>query len=822
MKKEKVLEFHPAVHGFQFANNWRWTDQQKKYAYEVMLKEAPKIYGVLSGLGVAASIFSPIIGSLLIPGLISFAIWKAKGYDKKLAKEIVNSISKKGTLGLCGGMAHASADYFMANMLMPGINHTPADSGTNHSREELSLRNYIFDRLIDTFRTDVVDYIKWHTKVNDQDNLAGYPEMPFGDDLEDEVDEIIRRIDSGQPVTLGIFYKCKSVGDQHQVLCYGYKDRAYGSTNTKRVTILYIYDSNKPGKALQYKVTIDSKKGTSLITTDYPTGTKWLGYLIAVGYTPSTPPQCFLTAKSISTRNLEGWKKDRIGCVSEIDVELEYKGAGQSLAFDTTMQLVEGPTGASTPGKSVSGSVPGIADGTVKVQKWRHVPTGADGKRRLKLIARRTLDSNVSGGAPFVWEYVIPVAVGNQDIWDFQVYPSVIKRTESLVAAGPVAVKGRGLLYNFELKGDQNNGLNQWLIEYTRNVRLKIASSGQNVAGSGMVTPGEPKPSKAKFKYMSETHDGSKALCQIFKVDFPRGEVVVKVRPDQTKKWGLPRKYFPATANAVSNTAVWAQGYSGVFVDLAWNHLTEDTVTIQWVTSLSNRVFEKKVVGVNSVSIPIDMIPEEIVANGVINRSGSVISDDNMIVGADLYPTVVQDGLNNDKPDDAVVKFTITDSGGQILYKSIFVQYHFPVASIHRESEMEVSPSEPGVMREKVLTVLRSVREELSAVEADGNFAAELANVDEEEVMDLFEEQVEAGTYEEVLSKCLPEALEHENWESVSSDEYVLLRLIEPENNKPADVELYTGDVEMYVDSVASESGEDVQVVGEISTIQIY
>jgi hypothetical protein len=141
--------------------------------------------------------------------------------------------------GMCGGMVFAALDLFLRG-LSPPPDPTAPKPGT-------PLFKYLARRLIDSFNgpTGVYKYLEW-MRLPDEGHLFGlFKSIRWYTAA--EWPAIRADLDGGRPCPLGLI-KVESVnpldvGDNHQILAYGY-DLDEGSG---QLTV-YVYDPNEPGK----------------------------------------------------------------------------------------------------------------------------------------------------------------------------------------------------------------------------------------------------------------------------------------------------------------------------------------------------------------------------------------------------------------------------------------------------------------------------------------------------------------------------------------------------------------------------------------------
>ena len=184
--------------------------------------------------------------------------------------------AKITTAGRCGGMAYAALDYFLAGQPVPrwrsdlwAPGRVPPDSHW--------LAQLFTQRLRDSFFTgSAAKFVTWSMHSDDETWVfKGVTRWT----KEEELPRIMRSIDAGRPVVLGLVVarSLAAIGDNHQVIAYGYEqDRSTG-----RVTIT-IHDNNTPGRP----VTLTSEKDQHDWTAS--NGHPWRGFFVQ-DYTRKPP-----------------------------------------------------------------------------------------------------------------------------------------------------------------------------------------------------------------------------------------------------------------------------------------------------------------------------------------------------------------------------------------------------------------------------------------------------------------------------------------------------------------------------------------------------
>jgi len=171
------------------------------------------------------------------------------------------------TAGRCGGMAYLALDHWNAGRPVPrwpgalwAPGRVPPDGHW--------LADDIRSRLFDSFRTATA--AKFVTWSQSSDHATWISKGVTRWTLEDELPKVVAAVDAGRPVPLGLVV-ARSLGDigqNHQVLAYGYEKEASG-----RVTVL-VYDNNSPGQ----EVRLTSEPGRPGWTAS--NGPQWRGFFV--------------------------------------------------------------------------------------------------------------------------------------------------------------------------------------------------------------------------------------------------------------------------------------------------------------------------------------------------------------------------------------------------------------------------------------------------------------------------------------------------------------------------------------------------------------
>lgn len=174
------------------------------------------------------------------------------------------------TFGRCGGMAYAALDNWTNKLATPTDGSLPQDGSL--------LGDYIYSRLIDSM---VANGPKFFHFMQTPD----HPTWLWGIGVaratrEEEYPRIKARLDQGIPCPIGLTRSrdIGSMGNDHQVVAYGYED---GDPNSK----LIVWDNRSPGK----EITLEFKTAYDPGDRDIRLGTEaWRGFFLEA-YAPVLP-----------------------------------------------------------------------------------------------------------------------------------------------------------------------------------------------------------------------------------------------------------------------------------------------------------------------------------------------------------------------------------------------------------------------------------------------------------------------------------------------------------------------------------------------------
>jgi hypothetical protein len=209
--------FHPETHGFAFINSWDFEDAERQTLRDTFDRYLK--WGTLAStavLGLPGAILAPL-GITTLRNKLEAGL--APGY------------------GLCGGMAFAALDYFLADRPLPRGDHA-----WDHPTADTRLRRYLWQRQIRSLVSDLDRFLAWLVLLEYVPKAWPFRggEARLEALTRKEWAKLKRRIDQGTPVPLGLVRDTEYVFDNHQVLALGYSE-----PDQTRGTIS-LYDPNCP------------------------------------------------------------------------------------------------------------------------------------------------------------------------------------------------------------------------------------------------------------------------------------------------------------------------------------------------------------------------------------------------------------------------------------------------------------------------------------------------------------------------------------------------------------------------------------------------
>jgi hypothetical protein len=213
-----------------------------------------------------------------------------------ITAQIVNN-ANPGTIGLCGGMTFAAADYYALSWLPPrgefATGATPRNPGWV-GPEETTIRRYIWNRLLDSLRGNVaVNTLIWMGVAQNILPLGGLQWLR--DRSRDELRSIKASIDRGEPCPIALVGTTRNPLSNHQVLVTGYDDPGPLGTSSVR---LYVYEPNGPNQEQTIDFDFSGRRPASESTASAERG-PLLGFFAAL-YAPQQPPPAFVMSDGLA------------------------------------------------------------------------------------------------------------------------------------------------------------------------------------------------------------------------------------------------------------------------------------------------------------------------------------------------------------------------------------------------------------------------------------------------------------------------------------------------------------------------------------------
>jgi hypothetical protein len=182
------------------------------------------------------------------------------------------------TKGRCGGMAYAALDYRYRG------NPIPRYYQANFAPQSVPpdghwLADYIYKRLMDSFHADSADkFVTWTLASDHETTLGGKGVTRWT--KEEELPKLRGRINSRNYAILGLIKATSltNIGDNHQVVAYGYDDDAASRRST-----VYVYDNRYPDREMTLSSTPDNPHFNA------SNGEIWRGFFLQ-DYRLESPP----------------------------------------------------------------------------------------------------------------------------------------------------------------------------------------------------------------------------------------------------------------------------------------------------------------------------------------------------------------------------------------------------------------------------------------------------------------------------------------------------------------------------------------------------
>ena len=240
-----------------------------------------------------------------------------------ITSQIVNNVNP-GSIGLCGGMSFAAADYYALSWLPPrgefAAGATPRRPGWV-GPEETTLRRYIWNRLLDTLRGNVaVNTLIWMGVAQNILPLGGLQWLR--DRSRDELRGIKASIDRGQPCPIALIGTTRNPLNNHQVLVTGYDDPGPLGISSVR---LYVYEPNGPNQEQTIDFDFSGGRPASESTASADRG-PLLGFFAAL-YTPQQPPPALVMSNGLAASRAP---RVNIGEAEQFTMTVKNQGFGDT------------------------------------------------------------------------------------------------------------------------------------------------------------------------------------------------------------------------------------------------------------------------------------------------------------------------------------------------------------------------------------------------------------------------------------------------------------------------------------------------------------
>jgi hypothetical protein len=194
--------------------------------------------------------------------------------------------------GLCGGMVYTVMDYYNAHLQPPGAT---APRGSSPTSQDDPLFQHIRERLLASF--DIIGggwrFLAYSSPLypNGDEGVGQFVGLFLGRSwisYREQWPRIQDDIDAGRLSPLGLIQTDNlDVGDNHQVLAYGYR-------KSGQMVRLYVYDPNEGRSVVTFDFDVTSTTGEVHVARrvdDEPSDGKRIWAFFRVdGYQPRTPP----------------------------------------------------------------------------------------------------------------------------------------------------------------------------------------------------------------------------------------------------------------------------------------------------------------------------------------------------------------------------------------------------------------------------------------------------------------------------------------------------------------------------------------------------
>ncbi len=292
-------DFRPEIDGYAFPNTWSVDEGERGKVRDIVRQAVPAAVGILSPVLAAAS---PLVLAAIGPAIALAGpfIPLLPFFAPLIAEKIVDSISDAvadTANARCAGMAFSSVDYFMLNWVLPRGNsasdqplHTQGGSDPGDW-----LRNYIWDRLLDSHRANGATFVSW---IAMNKMLGDYGREWVRDRVREEIDKIRSKIATGTPWPIGLLGDSGNPTESHVVVATGFEDVGLHRCRIE------VYDNNRE----DVTCILDVDAGGQFVSISETVANRSWGGVFCAEYTPSRPrPMLVVTSLlSLSPSNFAG------------------------------------------------------------------------------------------------------------------------------------------------------------------------------------------------------------------------------------------------------------------------------------------------------------------------------------------------------------------------------------------------------------------------------------------------------------------------------------------------------------------------------------
>lgn len=346
--------FVHCVDAFAFLNSW-----------DMQPGDWDQLRGLIQGAATGIA-FHPLVQHLALlapPPLPPFPLSNF-AIGQIVTDRIVNNVHP-GTIGLCGGMTFAAADYFALSWLPPRGEFATAPNVRNPlwvGTEETTLRRYIWERLLDSLRGNVaVNTLIWMCVARDIFPFSLLSGSGGGlqwlrDRSREELRGIKASIDRGQPCPIGLVGTTSNPMSNHQVLVTGYDDPAPWGANSVR---LYVYEPNGPN--LEQTIDFDfggahqSDESTHSRTGGFHPDTGRVMGFFAAQYATHQPPPALVVSDGLTASPPT---RVNIGQAEQFNMTVKNMGFGDTPPLKLFVAGRAGSTNLDPGGEAAAARIP--------------------------------------------------------------------------------------------------------------------------------------------------------------------------------------------------------------------------------------------------------------------------------------------------------------------------------------------------------------------------------------------------------------------------------------------------------------------------------